>query len=264
MSFDFRTDDRGGVTLVLDERPQSYVDPHDPGLLTFEYMQHIALVLDTLPPGPLAVTHVGGAALTLPRWLHHERPGSPQIVLEPDAALTEAVRRELPLPRGHRIRVRPQDGRAGLTALAPESADAVIVDAYADGRVPADLVTVECAAVIAKVLKPQGIALFNLADEPDRAWLRRALRGLSQPFSAHAVLATAEVMKKKRFGNYVLAVSNALMDAKSLRRKVAGAPLPTGLLLNAEVDRLIAGARPFDDTDTVPSPRPPAVGWRIR
>ncbi len=62
-------------------------------------------------PGGLAVTHVGGAAMTLPRYVQHTRPGSPQVVLEPDAALTERVRRDLPLPRGHRIRVRPQPGR---------------------------------------------------------------------------------------------------------------------------------------------------------
>ncbi|MBA2696071.1 MAG: hypothetical protein H0U62_09605, partial [Actinobacteria bacterium] len=97
--------------------PQSHVQPDDPTLLVFEYVQHLAMVLDTLPPGRLGVTHVGGAGLTLARYVEHTRPGSPQIVLEPDAALTELVRREVPLPRGHRIRVRPVDGRTGVAAL---------------------------------------------------------------------------------------------------------------------------------------------------
>ena len=39
---EFRTDESGGVTVVVDGHPQSYVDPHDPGLLTFEYVQHLA------------------------------------------------------------------------------------------------------------------------------------------------------------------------------------------------------------------------------
>ena len=49
----------------------------------------LGALLDALPAGPVAVSHVGGAAMTLPRYVAHTRPGSPQIVLEPDAALTE-------------------------------------------------------------------------------------------------------------------------------------------------------------------------------
>src|SRR6476659_3335720 len=89
------------VTVVLDGQPQSAVDLDDPQRLDFEYVQHLALCIETLAPnGLLRVTHVGGAGLTLARWLPHVRPRSPQVVLEPDAALTEAVRRELPLPAG--------------------------------------------------------------------------------------------------------------------------------------------------------------------
>ncbi|WP_194092442.1 spermidine synthase [Ornithinimicrobium flavum] len=113
-------DERGGATVVRDGFPQSYVDPDDPLLLVFEYVEQFALVLQALrpDPAPLAVTHVGGAGMTLARWLHRTHPGSPQIVLEPDVALTELVRRELPLPRGHRIRVRPVTGQRGCPPCA--------------------------------------------------------------------------------------------------------------------------------------------------
>ena len=40
-------------------------------------------------PAPLRVTHVGGAGMTLGRWIHRVHPGSPQIVLEPDTALEQ-------------------------------------------------------------------------------------------------------------------------------------------------------------------------------
>ncbi|HEU4998199.1 MAG TPA: hypothetical protein VFT68_04580, partial [Lapillicoccus sp.] len=60
-------DEHGGVTVIVDGTPQSYVQPDDPLLLVFEYVQHFALVVGSLPPGPLAVTHVGGAGLTFPR-----------------------------------------------------------------------------------------------------------------------------------------------------------------------------------------------------
>lgn len=158
---EFRTDESGGVTVVVDGHPQSYVDPHDPGLLTFEYVQHLATCLDALdPPAPqrLTITHLGGAAMTLARYVEHTRPGSPQLVLEPDARLTERVRAHLPLPRGHRIRVRPTDGRAGMAALATDSADVVVLDAFDRGTVPPDLTTLEALAECARVLRPRGVA----------------------------------------------------------------------------------------------------------
>src|SRR5471030_1820585 len=98
---------------MMDGNPQSHVDLADPHNLGFEYIAHFAAVIDTLPAGPLAVTHIGGAGLTLARYVNAARAGSPQIVLEPNARLTDLVRRELPLPRRHRIRVRPVDGLPG-------------------------------------------------------------------------------------------------------------------------------------------------------
>jgi spermidine synthase len=44
--------------------------------------------------------HLGGGALTLPRYLAHTRPGSRQLVAEVDDALTDLVREHLPLPPG--------------------------------------------------------------------------------------------------------------------------------------------------------------------
>src|SRR5450759_5105519 len=146
-------DGRGGVTVMMDGSPQSHVNLADPGFLVCEYIAHFAAVIDTLPAGPLGITHIGGAGLTLARYVNAERPGSPQIVLEPNAELTELVRRELPLPRQHRIRVRPLDGLTGIAQLADASADVVVLDAYANGRVPAELTTEEFLADVSRVLR---------------------------------------------------------------------------------------------------------------
>src|SRR5665811_1276820 len=81
-------DGRGGVTVMMDGSPQSHVSLADPAILGFEYIAAFAAVIDTLPTGPLGVTHIGGAGLTLARYVNAERPGSPQIVLEPNIELT--------------------------------------------------------------------------------------------------------------------------------------------------------------------------------
>lgn len=263
-NLEVRWDERGGATVVRDGHPQSYVAPDDPELLVFEYVQHLAIGLDLLPAGRIGVTHVGGAGLTLARYVQHVRPGSAQIVLEPDEALTELVRRELPLPRGHRIRVRPVDGATGLGALKDASADAVVVDAYDRGRVPADLTHAGTAAAYARVLRPGGLLLLNLADEPGLRYVRRVIATLLEVLPHVAVVATHEVLKGKRFGNLVVLGSDSPLDENSLRRRAAAADFPTGVRGLAETRRLAQGATPL----TAPgeeSPQPPDAGrWRLR
>jgi spermidine synthase len=262
---EFVDDGHGGVVVLLDGQPQSHVDLGDPGSLLFEYVNHMGLVLDTLPAGRLAVTHVGGAGLTLARYVEHTRPGSPQVVLEPDAALTEAVRRELPLPRGHRIRVRPVDGRTGVAALRDASADVVVLDAYAGGRMPPDLSTAQFLADVRRVLRPDGLLLANVSDEPSREHLRRWYAALRQSFPHAAAVALVEVWKRRRFGNHVVVASSAPLDVAGLSRAVARCPFPSTLRTAQELDRLLAGGHAYTDDDTAASPEPPPrEGWRVR
>ena len=265
MEAEFVDDGHGGTVVMLDGQPQSHVDLADPGSLLFEYVNHFGLVLDTLPEGPLAVTHVGGAGLTFPRYVQHARPGSPQIVLEPDVALTEAVRRELPLTRGHRIRVRPVDGRSGVAALRDASADVVVLDAYAAGRMPADLSTVEFLVDVRRALRPGGLLMANVTDEPTREHLRRWYAALDRVLPNAAAAALVEVWKRRRFGNHVVLGSTSPLDLPALTRAVARCPFPSSLRTRDELARLLAGGCPYVDGDTDLSPEPPPRdGWRLR
>jgi spermidine synthase len=258
-------DGRGGVTVMMDGSPQSHVNLADPGSLGFEYIAHFAAVIDTLPAGPLGVTHIGGAGLTLARYVNAERPGSPQIVLEPNAELTELVRRELPLPRQHRIRVRPVDGLTGVAQLADASADVMVLDAYADGRVPAGLTTVEFLVDASRVLRAKGTMMVNIADEPNMAYLRRVYAGLATVFGQVALIGTHEILKGKRFGNFVAVASRSTLDLAALRRQVAKMPFPTGLRDGVQLARQFAGSAAFTMADSAQSPPPPPVkGWRVR
>jgi spermidine synthase len=87
-------------TLYVDGVEQSYVDLTDPRRLEFEYVRRIATVVDAAaPPGaPLRVLHLGGGAMTLPRYVAATRPGSVQDVVERDARLVALVERVLPAP----------------------------------------------------------------------------------------------------------------------------------------------------------------------
>ena len=143
--------------------------------------------------------------------------------------LTEVVRRELPLPRRHRIRVRPVDGASGMRALADRSADLVVVDAYAQGRIPAELTTVGFLEV-RRVLRPDGVLLLNVADEPRRRFLGRVLTTLpAAGYADRLVLATSEVLRGRRFGNSVVVASSSPLNVAAIRRGVARMPFPAGV-----------------------------------
>jgi spermidine synthase len=256
----------GDVTWIrIGDFAQSAVSLSDPEQLVFEYVQHLALCIDAVfaRPAPVRVTHVGGAGLTLARWVHATRPGSPQIVLEPDVALTESVRRELPLPRGHRIRVRPVRGEEGVSGLADASADLVILDAYVDGRVPASLTTFEWLSEVARVLAPGGLFLANLGDRPGLRYAGRVASGARAalgPGSQTAYVGLQQVLKNKGFGNVVLTASRDPLPLFDMRRATARVPLPTGVVAPAEVLARSAGAYPFsvEADDTSQSPVPPS------
>jgi len=258
-------DGRGGVTVLLDGMPQSHVDIADPRHLHFEYVRLLACALDALPSGRLRVTHVGGAGMTLARYVHVTRPGSPQIVLEPDAELTALVRERLPLPPRARVRVRPLDGRTGLAALAVGSADVVVLDAYAGGRVPPELTTIERLDDVARVLDG-GLFLANLTDERDRAYLARVVAGVRQVFGNVLLTAPSEILKGRRFGNTVVVASRSALDGDGIRRQVARVPFPAGVRDGVDVLRIAGTRPPWTDADSGPSPEPPPLDgtWRIR
>ena len=153
-------------TLRIGRTDQSYVDLDDPLRLEFDYVQRLVDVLDSVAGSGkrLRVVHVGGAAMTLPRYVAATRPNSAQIVLEPDIELTAFVRRHLPLPTRSGIKVRGVDGRCGIAELRGGYTDLVIIDAFVGARVPADLTTAEFLADARRALSDHGVIMINITD----------------------------------------------------------------------------------------------------
>lgn len=247
-----------GYLLLIDRVRQSYVDLDDPTFLDFGYVESFADVLTELPEGPLAVTHIGGGACTLARWVAVTRPGSPQIVLEPDAAVTELVRARLPFPRGARIRVRAVDGRTGIGALKDDSADVVVLDAFHGGRVPPELTTLEFLGEVARVLKPTGVLLANLADGPPLRYATRVVETARRVLPELLVVADPGVVKRRRFGNIVLAASCSPLPSDAIRRAAARAAFPRSVV------GTLGDGRVLTDADPMRSPEPPEDTWRVQ
>ena len=252
--------DRAGAYVVrIDGTDQSWVDPDDPTRLEFDYVRRIADVIDAhAPPGErLRVLHLGGGGLTLPRYVAATRPTSAQIVFEPDETLTEEVRRVVPLPRNSGIKVRPQDGRAGLAAVREDFADLVIVDAFDGARVPAELTTIEFLTDVRRVLRPGGTALWNLTDAAPFPYTRRVAAGLRAIFAEVLLAAEPATLKGRRFGNILAVGSTAALPVAALNRAAAGAVFPYRILNALQLIRFAEGVTPYTDADAQQSPEPP-------
>lgn len=269
--------------LFIDGVPQSGVDLPDPGYLEFEYVRRIGHVIDlAFPPGePLRALHLGGGALTLPRYLQHTRPGSRQLVAELDDALTDMIREHLPLPSGHRIRVRAADARAVVESVRPASYDLVIADVFAGAVTPAHLTSAEFVAATKRALRPGGVYAVNVAAGQGPPGAVAAKHGGSRPpspltlrespspgpaprggldearsavatirseYAETCMVAEASVLRGRRRGNLVIFGSDRPLPEAALGRAVAGDPFPARLVAGEDLRRFTAGAAVVTDS----------------
>ncbi|MFG1899852.1 spermidine synthase [Micromonospora carbonacea] len=253
-------------TLLLDGAPQSHVDLADPTHLEFEYVRRLAAALDLIAPAgaPLRVLHLGGGALTLPRYVRVTRPGSTQRVCEVDAALVDLVRRELPWPADPRLRVRVADARAALESTRDAGYDVVVADVFAGARTPAHLTSVEYLAEVARVLAPGGWYLANVADGPPLRHARAQVATVRAVLPRACLVGDAAVLRGRRYGNLVLVAGRVEPPVPELTRRAAGDWFPGRVLAGDELDRFAGGAAVVRDADATDSTPPPPEIFSVR
>lgn len=198
--------------LELDGLQQSAVDLDDPTTLVFDYMRRIGDVIDALPSGPLRVLHIGGAAMTLPRYIAAVRPRSAQIVFEPDTSVIDLVRAEAPLPPRSGIKVRPVNGQSGIAAVRDASQDLVILDAFENGVVPESLTSAAYVEEVRRALAPGGVFVANLVDKPP--WTRvRNFVASARDLGGLVIGVEPATVKGRRTGNVIIACGHVPASA---------------------------------------------------
>ncbi len=249
----------GSFTLVVDGTPQSHVDLDDPTHLVFEYVRRIGHAIDLLAPGPITALHLGGGALTLPRYVEATRPGSRQQVIELEKDLIDLVRAELPFPRGASIRVRYGDAREVMEKLPSGlrgTVDLLVVDVFGGSRIPAHVTSLEFYRAAAEFLSPRGILVVNSADGAGLAFARGQASTLSAVFPSVVAVADPGTLKGRRFGNVVLVGSHTDLPVDAMPRVYSGDPLPAKVVSGRELRDFTAGAPIVTDATAVPSPEP--------
>ena len=258
----------GAYILDIDGTPQSHVFIDDPSELFFEYIRRIGHVLDQggEPGAPITAVHLGGGALTLPRYIEATRPGSRQQVIELEQDLIDFVREHLPLQKNANIRIRYGDAREVLGKLPSGlhgNVDVVIVDVFSGARTPAHVTSVEFYTEAAKLLAPSGVLIVNVADGPGLAFARGQAATLNAVLPHVIALAETQVLKGRRFGNVVLVGTQDAAIGHWLPRLLAGGPHPAKAVEGAEMKQFIGSAPIVLDTTAIASPTPNKTIFQI-
>ncbi len=219
-------DRAGGRTLVLDGLRHSYVDLDDPAHLQFSYTRRIGDVLATRPPGPLDALHLGLGGGSVPRHLAAVRPGSRSTVLEVDPGVLALDRDELGLLTGPDLQVVVGDARTSIAAQPSAAYDVVVGDAFGSLAVPWHLTTREMVAEVRRVLRPAGVYVLNVIDNPPASFVRAETATLREAFAEVVLLGTDAQAAGEDGGNYLLVAGDAALPREWLAQllRARGAP----------------------------------------
>lgn len=227
-----------GFTLVLNGIQHSFIDPTDPSYFRFSYTRATRAVINsTFAAGEhLDAYHIGGGGLTLARYLAATRPESTHQVSEIDPGVVEFDGELLSnsdiADLDDQIDVQVEDARLRLGALAPESFDLIIGDAFGGVSVPWHLTTVEALAEIRRSLTTDGSYVMNTIDHGDLGYARAQLATIADQFDHLAVLAAPETLDLITGGNVVLVGSSRPIPGSELAAHLAAEDLDWNFLID--------------------------------
>lgn len=203
-----------GWVLEINGMESSHIVLGDPRALDFEYMRWLAAVIEPhveahLDPAKLRITHLGGGACSMARYLADVYPHSRNTVVELDAKLADFVREWFELPKAPLVKIRVGEARAVTETLAPASRDIIIRDVFSGYITPTPLTTLEFTEITAKTLDAGGLYIINCGDNRDLAGARAEAAAISQVFEHTAAVADPAMLKGRRRGNIIIAGSHS-------------------------------------------------------
>lgn len=209
----------GSMVLLVNGVPSSHIVPGEPERLDFEYMRWIADFLNSLQLGDTPrwpksrLTHLGGAACSLPRCFAAAWPGSRNTVVEIDSRLAELARELFDVPRSPAVKIRVGDAREVTDSFKPATRDVLIRDVFAQALTPRELTTVEFYQQVRTCLSENGVYVANCGSHADLKEAKEELAGMCEVFPHVAAIADPPMLKGRRYGNIVLIGANTPLEA---------------------------------------------------
>ncbi|MFI5842042.1 spermidine synthase [Catenuloplanes sp. NPDC051500] len=241
----------GAWTLTVDDVPQSWVDLGDPTRMKFDYMQRLVTVVDlaAAPGAPLSVLHLGGGALSLPRYVAATRPGSAQTVVDRDELLMALIWDRLPLADDAGVTMLLGDARETLEGLPDQTFDLIVADVYQAAVMPRSISSTGFVREARRALRPGGLLAVNVVDSPPLARTRVLTATLAAVLPDVCVMAAAGMLSGRRFGNTVLVGSPAAdrIPRERLAARAAREKDPGRVIGGDALAGFTSGALPLHD-----------------
>lgn len=210
--------------------------------LVSEYAKYYHLI-EHFKPDFKQTLMIGGAGFSFPKEYLKSYPNAEINVVEIDPQMTQIAKRYFRLEENPRLKITHEDGRIFLNNAETAKYDAVLMDAFGSlFSIPFQLTTVEAARQISRVLKDDGVIIFNAGG---------ALEGRSSRF-IQAEIATY----KKIFPQvFVFKVASEKQDSETQNLIIVASKTETPLSFesqNPEIKRLLSHLFAKDFQPTAP------------
>lgn len=213
----------------------------DPSEIFYEYLRRIGHVVDlaAAPGVPISALHLGAGALTLARYIQATRPGSEQYAVELERELLDFVLQKLPMPDGATLTTHIGDARDALAELpAQVMFDVVILDIFSGPEAPAHIACREFYEEAASRLRPDGVLIVNVGDEPALTLVRSQVAALRQAMPDVAAFAETGMFAGRYPGNIVLVGTCKPWSPDWTAQLLARGPHPASVLTGVELDSI--------------------------
>lgn len=209
-----------GYWLYINGVPSSHVVIGEPEYLEFAYMRWFVTSIETFTNAHswdttrLRVTHLGGAACSVARYLAWKWPKSRHTVVELDARLGEYVREWFDIPRSPTVKIRAGDAAEVTESFAPASRDILIRDVFSGATTPRTLTNREFYQTVHDCLVPGGLFISNCGVHGGVEQAQQEIAELHEVFAEVALISDAGTLQGRSGGNIVvLATDSALPKA---------------------------------------------------
>ena len=125
----------------------------------------------------------------------------------------------------------------------------MVGDAFSGVLVPPHLATLEFAAQVRRVLRPDGVYVLNVIDCPPLRVSRAEASTLLAGFEHVALTADRDLLRERDAGNVVFVASAVPLPLAELARAAARGQFPDDLLDRAAVARFAAASPVVRDAD---------------
>lgn len=189
------------------ERINSDNTPSQEDPLVLNYTQMLWARMSHDLPTSANVLFVGGGGYTLPSQLLSMRPNARAVAVEIDPLVTAVVQENFPwaasvIKNDRRLEIVHADGRRYINETERHF-DAVVMDAFSSGSVPAHLVTLETYQRLREIVT--GPVYVNLIDEPNGQLVRGTHAILTQLYPY--VTAVVGPVSARGYANFILTAS---------------------------------------------------------